>query len=82
LGGIADRALALGALGKTQASYTVKIAGIAANISNQQYAVAGNIRSTGIVAAFAKVSFKATSRGWFHGANGFKPRDYVAKSLN
>ena len=28
LGGIADRALALGALGKTQASYTVKIAGI------------------------------------------------------
>ena len=89
LGGIADRALALGALGKTQASYTVKIAGIpvgllgiAANISNQQYAVAGNIRSTAIVAAFAKVSFKATSRSWFHGANGFKPRDYVAESLN
>ena len=86
LGGIADRALALG---KTQASYTVKIAGIpvgllgiAANTSNQQYAVAGNIRSTGIVTAFAKVSFKATSRGWFHGANGFKPRDYVAGSLN
>ncbi len=28
LGGIADRALAFGALGKTQASYTVRIAGI------------------------------------------------------
>ena len=89
LGGIADRALALGALGKTQASYTVKIAGIpagllgiAANTSNRQYAVAGDIRSTGIVAAFAKVHFKATSRGWFRGAYGFKPRDYRAESLS
>ena len=89
LGGIADRALALGALGKTQASYTVKIAGIpvgllgiAANTSNRQYAVAGDIRSTGILAAFAKVHFKATSRGWFRGAYGFKPRDYRAESLS
>ena len=88
-GGIADRALSLGALGETQASYTVKIAGIpvgllgiAANTSNRQYAVAGDIRSTGIVAAFAKLRFKATSRGWFRGENGFKPRDYIEESLS
>lgn len=78
---------AFGELGPSNASFNVSIAGIragrldlSAKVTDRQYGVAMNLRSTGLLAAVAKYSFVANVTGHTTGTNAFVPAKYSETS--